>query len=75
MNYQPYKITDKMLNYITSIIEKVGEINSYINLNKKPELRRQTMINSIHSSLAIENNPLSLEQVKDIINGHLIIGK
>lgn len=70
----PYKITDKMLDYISKIMEKVGEINSYINLNKMPELRKQNRINSIHSSLAIENNQLSLFQVEDVINGRMVIG-
>ena len=58
-NYPPYKITDKMLEYVSKIMEKVGEINSYTNLNKMPELRKQNRINSIHSSLASENNKLS----------------
>lgn len=70
----PYKITDKMLEYISKIMEKIGEINSYINLNRMPKLRKQNRINSIHSSLAIENNQLSLFQVEDVINGRLVIG-
>ena len=70
----PYKITDKMLDYISKIMEKVGEINSYINLNRMPELRKQNRISSIHSSLAIENNQLSLFQVQDVINGKMVIG-
>ena len=73
-NYPPYSITDKMLDYISSIMKKVGEID-YINLNKKPELRKQNRINSIHSSLAIENNALSLNQVKDVIDGKPVIGE
>lgn len=73
-NYPPYKITDKMLEYVSKIMEKVGEINSYTNLNKMPELRKQNRINSIHSSLAIENNKLSEKEVKDIIDGHMVIG-
>lgn len=74
MNYPPYNITDKMLEYISKIMEKVGEINIYTNLNKMPELRKQNRINSIHSSLAIENNKLSLFQVEDVINGKMVIG-
>lgn len=73
MNYPPYNITDKMLDYVSRIMKKVGKID-YINLNKQPELRKQNRINSIHSSLAIENNPLSLNQVKDVINGKTVIG-
>ena len=73
MNYPPYNITDKMLDYVSRIMKKVGKID-YINLNKQPELGKQNRINSIHSSLAIENNPLSLNQVKDVINGKTVIG-
>ena len=36
--------------------------------------RKQNRINSIHSSLAIENNQLSKNQVKDVIDGHMVIG-
>ncbi len=74
-NYPPYSITDKMLNYVSEIMEKIGETNYFINLNKYPELRRKTRIKSIHSSLAIENNQLSLFQVEDVINGKLVIGE
>lgn len=70
----PYNISETMLNYVSQIMEQIGEISSYINLNKKPELRKQNRINSIHSSLAIENNPLSKDEVKDIIDGTLVIG-
>ena len=73
-NYPPYNITDKMLDYVSKIMKKIGEID-YINLNKKPELRKQNRINSIHSSLAIENNALSLNQVKDVIDGKPVIGE
>lgn len=70
----PYRITDKILDYVSKIMEKIGEINSYINLNRMPELRKQNRINSIHSSLAIENNQLSFFQVEDVINGRMVIG-
>ena len=39
-----------------------------------PILRRNNRIRSIHSSLAIEANSLSLEQVKDVIDGKVVIG-
>ena len=74
-NYPPYIITDKMLNYATSIMEKIGEANYFEKLNRFPELRRKTRIKSIHSSLAIENNQLSLFQVEDVINGKMVIGE
>lgn len=74
-NYPPYTNTDKMLNLATRIMEKIGEANYFESLNKYPELRRKTRIKSIHSSLAIENNQLSLFQVEAVINGKTVIGE
>ena len=74
-NQPPYTITDKMLNYVSDIMKKIGEANYFESLNRYPELRRKTRIRSIHSSLAIENNQLSLFQVEDVINGKLVIGE
>lgn len=74
-NYPPYTITDKMLNYVSDIMKKIGEANYFESLNRYPELRRKTRIRSIHSSLAIENNQLSLFQVEDVINGKKVIGE
>ena len=74
-NYPPYSITDKMLNYVSDIMKKIGEANYFESLNRYPELRRKSRIRSIHSSLAIENNQLSLFQVEDVINGKMVIGE
>ena len=74
-NYPPYKITEKMLNYVSDIMKKIGEANYFESINKYPELRRKSRIRSIHSSLAIENNQLSLFQVEDVINGKPVIGE
>lgn len=75
INYPPYKITNKMLNYVSDIMKKIGETNYFESLNRYPELRRKSRIKSIHSSLAIENNQLSLFQVEDVINGKPVIGE
>lgn len=71
----PFDISNEMLQKVSNIMEKIGKLDSYSNLDKTPYLRKQTKINSVHSSVAIENNPLSLEQVKDVINGKLVIGE
>ena len=55
----PYSITNTMLDYIGSIMEKIGQIRNYNNLNKMPVLRKNMRIHSIHSTLAIEANSLS----------------
>ena len=71
----PFEITNYMLDLTASIMKKIGQLDNYRDLNKMPVLRRENRIRSIHSSLAIEANSLSLEQVKDVINGKTVIGK
>lgn len=69
----PYQITDKILTYASSICEKIGQITEN-SLETKLHLRRNNRIRSIHSSLSIEANSLSLSEVKDVINGKLVLG-
>lgn len=70
----PYQITNKMLCYVSSISEKIGRITEHNNLETKPHLRRNNKIKSVHSSLRIEANSLSLNEVKDVINGRVVLG-
>lgn len=70
----PFDITPEILSKATIISEKITKLDNFTNLNKKPYLRKQTKINSIHSSLAIENNNLTLGQVRDVIDGKLVMG-
>lgn len=70
----PYSITEDMLNHVASISEKLGEINVYHNLDAKPHLRKNNRIKSIHSSLKIEANSLSMGEVKDVIDGRIVLG-
>ncbi len=70
----PFTISNRMLELVGSIMEKVGKLDNFSNLNKMPVLRRNNRIHSIHSSLAIEANSLSFNQVKDVINGKLVLG-
>ena len=70
----PYTISNRMLELVSDISEKVGKISSHKELESKPHLRRNNRIKSIHSSLRIEANSLSLSEVRDVINGHLVLG-
>ena len=70
----PFDITNIMLDRISNIMKKIGKLDNYKDLNKMPVLRRNNRIRSIHSSLAIEANSLSFDQVKDIIDGKKVIG-
>jgi Fic family protein len=70
----PYETTDKMIELTAEIMENIGELKSVSELKKLPLLRRVNRIKSIHSSLAIENNTLSMEQVTDVIDGKRVLG-
>ena len=73
--YQPpFTITNEMVSLISSISEKLGQFSNYKSFESKPHLRKNNRIRSIHSSLAIEANSLSLDQVKSVIDGRLVIG-
>ena len=70
----PYKITGKILKIVASISEKIGEVNS-AHLSKPPtELRKKNRIKTIHSSLEIEGNTLTIEQVTAIVENKRVIG-
>ena len=71
----PFTITNEILSYVSSISEKLGRITATINMETKPHLRKNNRIKSIHSSLKIEANSLSLGQVRDVINGKTVLGE
>ena len=71
----PFDITSEMLRLISEISEQVGIINMRLGENApSPHLRKKSQIKTIHSSLAIEHNSLSLKQVTDIIDGKRVLG-
>ena len=70
----PFSITNSMLELVSEISEKIGKINSHNALENKPHLRRNNRIRSIHASLKIEANSLSLSEVRDVINGKPVLG-
>lgn len=70
----PYDITLKILKLISSISEKIGEVNAnYLN-KQSPQLRKQNRIKTIHSSLQIEGNTLTEEQITALIENKRVIG-
>lgn len=71
----PFTITNKILSYVSSISEKIGRITATSSLEAKPHLRKNNRIKSIHSSLKIEANSLTLGQVRDVINGRTVLGE
>lgn len=71
----PFTITNEILAHVSSISEKIGRITATGNLESKPHLRKNNKIKSIHSSLKIEANSLSLGQVRDVISGKIVLGE
>jgi len=70
----PYKITGKILKLVAAISEKIGEVNS-AHLSKPPtELRKKNRIKTIHSSLEIEGNTLTIEQITAIVENKSVAG-
>ena len=69
----PFEITTAILDEITEIAELVGQVNAVAGLTANPMLRRTNRIRTIYSSLAIEQNTLSLEQVTAVLNGKRVI--
>lgn len=70
----PYDITPKILKLVTSISEKIGEINANLLDKPSPLLRKQNRIKTIHNSLKIEGNTLSEEQITAILEKRKVIG-
>ena len=70
----PFHMTDKIMNLVADVSEQIGRIKVLSHGNVNPHLRKENRIRTIHSSLAIEHNSLSLEQVTAVINGKHILG-
>jgi len=70
----PYEITSQILKFVSSISEKIGEVNAKYLVKTNPKLRKQNQIKTIHSSLSIEGNTLSEEQITAILENKRVVG-
>jgi Fic family protein len=70
----PYQITPEILKLIVSVSEKLGQINAKFLDKPSPKLRKENRIKTIHSSLSIEGNTLTEEQITALIEDKRIIG-
>ena len=73
MSKYPFKVTDKILNEVAEISQLVGMVSVNSKLSNNPMLRRTNRINTIYSSLAIEQNTLSIDQVTAVISGKRVL--
>ena len=69
----PFEITNQIIDYVAEIAELVGRLTVFSPLSTSPTLRRANRIRTIHGSLAIEQNTLSLEQVTAVLNGKHVL--
>ena len=69
----PFEITNQIIDYVAEIAELIGRLNAAHLLSTNPTLRRANRIRTIHGSLAIEQNTLSLEQVTAVLNGKHVL--
>lgn len=70
----PYEITYSILSLSNSISQKLGQINAKYLDKPSPRLRKENRIKTIHSSLVIEGNTLSIEQITAILDNKRVIG-
>ena len=71
----PFIVTDEILHLVSEISEQIGTWNALLGERMpSPMLRKENQIKTIHSSLAIEHNSLSLQQVTDVIDGKHVLG-
>ncbi len=69
----PFQITNKIIDEVAEISELTGRLSAHDHLSGNPNLRRTNRIRTIHGSLAIEQNTLSLEQVTAVLNGKHVL--
>ena len=69
----PFEITNQIIDSMAEIAELVGKLTSTNLLSTNPTLRRANRIRTIHGSLAIEQNTLTLEQVTAVLNGKQVL--
>jgi len=69
----PFEITSRILNLISSISEKIGEVKSARLIKPPTELRKRNRIKTIQSSLEIEGNTLNIEQITDLIDNKRVL--
>lgn len=72
MSKPPFQITNTILNLTVQISHLLGTLQ--VEFERNLHLRKENRIRSIQSSLAIENNSLSIEQVTEIIAGKRVLG-
>ena len=70
----PFRLNEGIMSLLAEVCELVGQVEVAHREVMTVHLRRENQIRSIHSSLAIEHNSLTLEQVTAILDGKRVLG-
>jgi Fic family protein len=70
----PYDVTHAIFQLITDIAIKIGQLDASQMTRPEPHLRKQNRIRTIHSSLGIEGNTLTLDQVTALLENKRVVG-
>ena len=70
----PYQITHQIIELIAQIAESLGQLHANYFDKPAPQLRKSNKIQTIHASLGIEGNTLSLDQITAIIEEKPVFG-
>ena len=73
MQKYPFQINTKILKLTAEISEIVGHMGALAEAARSPQLRRNNRIKMIYSSLAIEQNTLSIDQVTEVLSGKRVL--
>ena len=74
MTYQPpFSISSRAVSLVAEISALIERHVILLEQHNALKLRRANRIKTIHSSLAIEGNTLSLKQVTDIMDGKHVV--
>ena len=73
MQKYPFQINTKILKLTAEISELVGSMSTLTEAARSPQLRRSNRIKTIYSSLAIEQNTLSLNQVTAVVSSKRVL--
>ena len=73
VNKPPFEISEKALNLVTLITEKLTKFELNVNKRKNLFLRKISKIKSVNSSCAIEANTLTEDEIISVINGKMVL--
>ena len=73
MKDPPFVITEKSLSMVADICEMIGKLSAGEGMEPGLKLRRTNRIRTIYSSLAIEQNSLTLDQVTAVLSGKRVL--